>query len=499
MARHRVPEQALRNFFSILIGFLLGAANNLVVLPWAFEGSLDTWGLVRIAAAWATLLSPLLVFGAPAAMNKFKGTFDQFDGMAQLNGATFRAIVALFAVFVALPSILFPETVADILDMKGSNRGAVRPIAILAGIQAGQVFFSGYLSTRLKTAFATFARESLFKFGYLALGIAVGSGWLAKDAFLSAFVGLHILILAVLFAQSWANQFKVSLRGVENRELAGQVRRYGGTMMLGGSALIVLSQIDVILVGRLMGLEDVPRFTIAVFIATVTGIPLRTFQRLLQPLVSTSLFKNDNRETWRLMGLTHRNMLLVGGWILTCIWVSMPEIDLLLPEPFRGLKWVVLSIGIARVMQGAASGTNILLGQSDHYRHTILLNWMTVILALPLNFIFIPETALGLGLLGAALATLAATTASVLARQWVVWRIWSRTVPDWKTLLILLVLFLPAVSLVHWTPTGPAVLLLLLKSGAVTAWVACCAWRLDLAPEAMAQATKKWPWLAKGQ
>ena len=54
MARHRVPAQAVRNFLSILLGFMLGGLNNLVVLPWAFGDNLAAWGLVRIAAAWAT-------------------------------------------------------------------------------------------------------------------------------------------------------------------------------------------------------------------------------------------------------------------------------------------------------------------------------------------------------------------------------------------------------------------------------------------------------------
>ena len=64
MARHRVPVQALRNFMSILLGFAMGAVNNLVVLPWAFEGDFSTWGLVRFSAAWATALGPILAFGS---------------------------------------------------------------------------------------------------------------------------------------------------------------------------------------------------------------------------------------------------------------------------------------------------------------------------------------------------------------------------------------------------------------------------------------------------
>ena len=60
MARFRVPTQAFRNFLSILLGFVLGAVNNLIILPWAFADDLGEWGLVRIVMAWGRGLPYLL-------------------------------------------------------------------------------------------------------------------------------------------------------------------------------------------------------------------------------------------------------------------------------------------------------------------------------------------------------------------------------------------------------------------------------------------------------
>ena len=49
---------------------------------------------------------------------------------------------------------------------------------------------------------------------------------------------------------------------------AWETRRYGGTMILGASAVIIMSQIDVIMIGWLLDLSLVPAFTIAAFIAS---------------------------------------------------------------------------------------------------------------------------------------------------------------------------------------------------------------------------------------
>lgn len=492
MARHRAPVQAFRNFLSILLGFGLGAANNLVILPWAFGDNLDSWGLVRVAAAWAALLGPILAFGAPSAMNRYKGTMSEKGTLSELNGTLIWPPIFLYLVFIALPAVFFPEGVAQLLGLEGADRNAVRPIGLLAGIQAAQVYFAGFLSSRLKTALATFAREFFFKFGYAALGLALGLGYLAEPAFLPAFVVLHVVVLALLIAQSLANRFQWSLKGLKGWKVRKEIWNYGGTMVLGSSAIIILSQIDIIMVGRLLGLSVVPAFTIAVFISTVTGIPQRASARLLQPLLAQALHQNKGEEAWYLVDKAHRNLLLVGGWILTCIWVSMPEINRLLPAAFRGLDTVILASGLARVLQGSALGTNQLLGLSNHYKHTIGLNWMAVLLAVPLNLLLIPETAVGWGMFGAALATFCAISASTIARQWIVWKIWKRFVPGKKTIIILVTLLIPGLTLSTFENDLPAVVMILVKSATVTGWVGCATWLCKLSPEAQDFALRKW-------
>lgn len=491
MARHRVPVQAFRNFLSILLGFALGGVNNLVVLPWAFGDSLSSWGLIRVAAAWGTLLGPILAFGAPAAMNRFKGSADEQGRFGELMGTLAWPPIVLFLAFIALPALAFPAGVADLLGLVGTDREAVRPIALLAGLQAAQVYFAGFLSTRLKTALATFARETFFKFGYLALAVALGMGWLGEPAFLPAFVALYGLVLLLLFAQSVANQFHIQWRGLGDRPLLREVRTYGATMILGASAMVILGQVDIIMVGRLLSLDQVPAFTIAAFIATVAQIPNRAFQRLLQPLLAQALHQQNDTETWRLVRLTHTSMLLAGGWILACLWASTPEMDRLLPEEFQGLQWVILTIGAVKVLQGSALGSQVLLGQSDHYRKTISLNWAMVGLAIPLNLWMIPESGLGLGLLGAALATLSAVALSILARQWVVRSVWRQWIPNGRSLLIFGILTAVGHVFHLWEPAYNAGLMLLVKSAFATVIIAALAWTLNLAPEGKTLLTQR--------
>ena len=497
MARNRVSIQALRNFLSILLGFLLGGLNNLVVLPWAFQDELASWGLVRIAAAWATLLGPIIAFGAPAAMNKFKGRMSDEGKLPDLFGYLLAPPLFLFLCFIALPALLLPEGIADLLSLEGTDRKAVRPIAWLSGLTAGQIYFAGFLSTRLKTTLSTFARETFFKFGYLALAVALGLGWLGSATFLPAFVLLYILVLFLLIAQSLANRFSISWSGIKDRKMRLEVRKYAGTLIIGTSAWVILGQLDIIMVGRLMGLEWVPAFTISAFIAAVAQIPNRAVQRLVQPLISNALHAEDETETWRVVRLTHRFMLLSGGWILACIWASTSEFDQLLAPPFKGLSTVIGCLGVMKVIQGASLGSAILVGQSDHYHKTVWINWLMILIAIPLNLLFIPESGMGWGLTGAAFATLLAVSTAATIRQVVVWSIWKIWIPDFRTLMILGITGLPGILLHIWQPPWSAILVILAKCVAITLWTAGLSLRLNAAPEAVKLAAERFPNILK--
>lgn len=257
-------------------------------------------------------------------------------------------------------------------------------------------------------------------------------------------------------------------------------------MIIGNSAWVILNQIDVIMVGRLMSTEWVPLFAVATFIAAVTQIPQRATNRLWQPLIAGAMDRQDTDEAWRVVQLSHRTILLASGWILACITACLPELDALLPDAFQGLGMVIFTVGSFRLLQGSASGSATLIGQSDHFRWLIGLNWTMVALAIPLNLLFIPESGLGLGLYGAALATLIAMGTSITFRQWVVWRIWRRFTPDFRSFGIILCLTIPAGLLMVWTPDLHPLFSLSVKSASMTLWAAGAAHGLNLAPEATA-------------
>ena len=66
-----VAKQSARNAVILVTGLLLGAVNTMFVLPKAFEGFEEGWGLLRILTAWGTILAQVLALGTPSAILRF--------------------------------------------------------------------------------------------------------------------------------------------------------------------------------------------------------------------------------------------------------------------------------------------------------------------------------------------------------------------------------------------------------------------------------------------
>ena len=66
-----VAKQSARNSVALVTGLLLGAVNTMYVLPKAFEGFEEGWGLLRILTAWGTILAQILALGSPSAILRF--------------------------------------------------------------------------------------------------------------------------------------------------------------------------------------------------------------------------------------------------------------------------------------------------------------------------------------------------------------------------------------------------------------------------------------------
>ena len=66
-------------------GMVVGALNNMVVLPRAFDGNEAIWGLVRIMTSWGMICASISTLGAPGAIVRFLHRYEEGERVKSLN------------------------------------------------------------------------------------------------------------------------------------------------------------------------------------------------------------------------------------------------------------------------------------------------------------------------------------------------------------------------------------------------------------------------------
>ena len=100
-----VAKQSARNSLILATGLVLGAVNTMFVLPAAFEGYEEGWGLIRVMTAWGTILAQILALGMPNAILRFLPQAQEDQAREGQMLATMGIFPALAFALVGLASI----------------------------------------------------------------------------------------------------------------------------------------------------------------------------------------------------------------------------------------------------------------------------------------------------------------------------------------------------------------------------------------------------------
>lgn len=427
------------------IGLLLGAANTIFVLPRAFEGNEAIWGLLRIMTSWGLICSSIATLGAPVAIVRFLSRYPE-----EKRGTHLKAILLIAGTGIGLCLLLIsvwgPAWIqridANNSDLLKSNVGG---FIVIIAIMSLMAVFRSLLTLRLKTGLIAWVDEIWQKGSYLILGGALLLGYLPLEHFVPAYilswcVSLLMLSIPVLGDLPRA---KDPIAWSEMRPLVD----FSFFSLFAGGAVIIANQLDYIMVGMYLGLEEVPVYTMGYFIGSVVAMPMRATQSIIKGVVAAKIHHSSNSEMQQLSQNSARVNFLLMASIMAGIWAGFQPFQLLLPEKFRGLEMVFVCIGLAKVISGLNTSNNSHLGFSSHYRLVFPINLGLVLFTLVTNYVFL--VILEMGVAGAALATLGTVLWNNTWRLMIVWRKFHVHPFTWSILFMAMISMLSA-WLFHW-------------------------------------------------
>ena len=415
-----VLKQSFQNLITTYLGFGLGAVNTLFLYVNFMS---DTYyGLVSFILSTAFILVPFLAFGVQNTIVKF---YSSFEGKEQDRFLSWMLLLPLFLVIpVTGITYFFHNQIADFLSSKNEIvSGYVWYIFIIALSSAYFEIFFSWSKVQLKSTFGNFLKEVFHRLGVTLLLVLLALSVISVDTFIVFIVAIYIVRMIIMMGYAFKQRRPVitfSRKRISTTSKLDVQRisiiKYSTLIIIAGSVATLLIDIDKFMIGKYESIENVAYYAVAIYIATVIGVPSRAMHQITYPMVAEMLNKKQWSEMRVLYKKSSLSLLVISGLLFLLIVCNIKSLYLLVgPEYATGL-YVVLFISASKLLDNCLGINNAIIFNSDYYRIVLVIGVVAVILAIVLNMILIPA----LGINGAGVATLIATVGYSVAKLLVV-------------------------------------------------------------------------------
>lgn len=393
-----VLKQSLNNTLITYLGFAIGAVNVLFLYTKFLTP--EYVGLVGVILATSSILTPILAFGVPNTIVKYFSSFSKHE-----HTDSFLTLMLLLPFVLILPLLGFAYLTNDVIgDFLGKEnaivKGYVWHIFIIGFAMAYFEIFYAWAKVHMKSVFGNFMKEVFVRACTMVLLILVFKNTISVEFFLKALVGLYVI--RMVFMKIYAYKLRMPKLRFNWPENIQGILSYTVLIIIGGSAAVVLLEVDKVMLNQLVDIENVAYYGVAVYIAVVIGVPSRSMQQITSPLTAELLNEKDSEGLKTLYQKSSLTLFIASGILFLLIVLNVEELYILIPEAYRGGFFVVLIIGVVKVYDSLLGNNNAILYNSDHYRAVLLMGLLLAVITILFNFWLIPK----FGIEGAAMASL---------------------------------------------------------------------------------------------
>jgi O-antigen/teichoic acid export membrane protein len=390
-------KQSLNNTLITYAGFGIGAINQLFLYTQFLEA--EYFGLVTVMFSASLILMPIMTFGVQNTLVKYYSSFKEDES---LNG--FLTLMLLLPIGIVLPlfgiSYFSNEAIGSFLSSTNPIVKEYVWYIFLIGIALAyfEVFYA-WARVHLKTVFGNFMKEIFTRTGTMILLVLIYLDVITVDFFLKALVALQLLRVLIMKLYAFSLRMpKIDFQWPKNTR---SILIYSALIVLGGSAAIVLLEIDKVMLNQYIPIENVAYYGIATYIAMVIIVPSRSMHQITYPLTAELINKGDMTGLKTLYQKSSLTLFIASGILFLLIILNLQELYLLLPKEYSGGFVVVFIIGLIKVYDSLLGNNNSILYNSEYYRAVLVMGVLLAIMTILFNLWLIPKY----GLEGAAIAS----------------------------------------------------------------------------------------------
>jgi O-antigen/teichoic acid export membrane protein len=402
MPKGIIKKQSIKNTFILYAGIGLGFVATILLFPRILSPA--EYGLTRLLFSLGLVCSQFAHLGINKLIIRYFPYFrDSRQSKSRFLTASLLTSLCGFILFVILFLILQKQFLASFQDRSALFADyELLLIPIVFGILFYKILNS-YFRALHDAVTGTLVHEVILRSLIIVILIVFYFRLISFTAFMFFFIACYILqpliLLSVLYQRGELSFAFPRLH--KSAYFLKEMGVYTWYSFLGGLSSIIIGNIDIIMIGAILTLDDTAVYAIAFYISSVITVPQRSILQIASPVLAGLIKEKRFDEVHTLYRKTSLDQIIAGSLIYIGIWANMHNIMHLLPPQYHGTKWIILSLGAAKLFNMATGVNGAIILNSKYFRFSLYVNILLVILAIITNYLLIPI----LGLMGAAIAT----------------------------------------------------------------------------------------------
>ncbi|NNL81647.1 MAG: oligosaccharide flippase family protein [Flavobacteriaceae bacterium] len=394
-----IRNQSIYNTIITYIGFGIGAFNVLILFTHFLED--DYHGLVAFVLSTANIMMPLFALGVHNALIKYYSSFEENDNLNRF--LTLMLLLPLVLIIpVGLIGTLAYDTISEFLSKTNPIIEKHVWLIFVAAVCFSyfEIFYS-WAKVQLQSVFGNFMKEVFHRLCISGLFVLIYFEWLDVTSFIYGVIVVYIVRSLVMMIYAFGIRKPVFRMG-KIPGLKGIIQ-YSLLIIIAGSIALVLLEIDKFMIGELMIIENVAYYGVAIYIATVIGVPARSMHQITNPVTAKLLNTNDMNGLESLYKRSSLNLFVISGLIFILIISNINQMYEIISDGgrFSAALLVVILVSLAKLSDNVMGNNNAILFNSKYYAVVLILGVILAISAVGLNLWLIPKY----GMNGAAFAT----------------------------------------------------------------------------------------------
>ena len=378
-----IQKQGIKSSIFIMIGFVIGAVNLLVLFPMFF--SKNDQGLVRAMIDIGATLSVFCTLGTLPVVYKFFPFYNHYLGPKK-NELPFLTLIINLIGFGLLMWIGWENKDFIIRKLGKSPSLAtyfnyVYPYTFFLMIFYWLEAFAWGLQ---KGVFTNFLRETAVRILTTILILGVGLKWLNLDEFILLFSGIYVIPTLLLIynlstSHEWSfRSFKISS---VTKRLKWKMLNFALFVFAGQFFNLLARTNDTFMIVGLRGLSDAGIFAIATYVAAIMEIPQRSLNAISIPVLAKSWKDKDFANIKHVYHKSVSNLLAIGLLLFGLIWLNIENLVAFLNwvsnkegGGYEALAPIVFIMGLAKLIDLATGVNGQIIGTSNYSRFDFFTN-----------------------------------------------------------------------------------------------------------------------------